>query len=284
MAKMKGTFTYNVKGGNAAGFSNIPGASSATITMGKQFADKFGKAYGKAKKNQGVGAPAPGKTGSGNSSEDTVKGDNPKRPTRTAIGTPIYDGEVVDQGALPSGRKAIEDNIIDAEVIETPKAIGGTRRAIEAPPRLALEAPKTASAPASKAGGGKLGGFKVNPGTGQVKTTTRQISLADIQDPNSPTKRPIEPSNIPESYKPQGPAPSDRTWTAADKADLEAERPGSTTVAKQRRMEKDAPASASSPKPPKTTPASVKRSSGRSQQFSSTGDTSNQPPVNLDKL
>jgi hypothetical protein len=41
----KGTFGFkaNVAKGSAAGFSNIPGASSYTVTMGKQFVDRFKK-------------------------------------------------------------------------------------------------------------------------------------------------------------------------------------------------------------------------------------------------
>lgn len=295
MAKMKGTFGVKVSSGNAAGFSNIPGASSYTYNMGKQFADKFGKAYKKQKANQPKKGPTSGKTGSGNSSEDTVTGQNPKfRKNAPQLGQ-VYDGEVVEPLALPAGKPAIDNNIIDAEIVETPKAIGGSRRAIEAPKPRAIEAPKGVGAKTSSpamaesksteiARGGQLGGFKVNSGTGQVKTTTRQLTLADIQDPNSPSKRPIEPSNIPESYKPQGERPSSRTWSEADKAALEAERPGTTTVAKQRKMEKDAPVSASSPKPPKTTPASVKKATNKSKQFSPAGDTSNQPPVNLENL
>jgi hypothetical protein len=41
--KQKGTFGVKVSGGNAAGFSNIPGASSYTVALGKQFAKKFGE-------------------------------------------------------------------------------------------------------------------------------------------------------------------------------------------------------------------------------------------------
>lgn len=36
-------FKASVKKGSAAGFSNIPGASSYTLTMGKQFVDRFKK-------------------------------------------------------------------------------------------------------------------------------------------------------------------------------------------------------------------------------------------------
>jgi hypothetical protein len=36
-------FKASVKKGSAAGFSNIPGASSYTVTMGKQFVDRFKK-------------------------------------------------------------------------------------------------------------------------------------------------------------------------------------------------------------------------------------------------
>jgi hypothetical protein len=44
----KGTFGFkaNVAKGSAAGFSNIPGASSYTVTLGKQFVDRFKKESG----------------------------------------------------------------------------------------------------------------------------------------------------------------------------------------------------------------------------------------------
>lgn len=47
----KGTFAFKAKvaSGSAAGFSNIPGASSYTLTMGKQFVDKFKKEKDKVK-------------------------------------------------------------------------------------------------------------------------------------------------------------------------------------------------------------------------------------------
>ena len=233
MAKQKGTFGIKVSNGSAAGFSNVPGASSYTLKMGKQFADKFEKAY-KAKKGKNV-----------NSAEEN---------TSPAV----------------------------AEKEATPKVSSG-----------------------------KLGGFKVDPGKpggiAQVKTTSRKITLADIQDPNSKTKNPIEPKNIPESYKPQGDAPSSRQWSDADKAALESERPKGyvdpnfkptpdtptsgadrlkalndemSAAAKAKKMQKDAPISKSSPKPKKSTPPTV----GSSQQFSGTNDTSHMPPVNLKKF
>lgn len=278
MAKMKGTFGVKVSSGNSAGFSNIPGASSYTYKMGKQFADKFEKSYRDKKKK--AGSPPP-----------------PQSTTEPPPGEPKPTSTPPKNGTTPQKETKSEPTFVKSErVLPEPKAIGApATRQLGAPERLAIEPPKQISGPTTspamaeskateRARGGQLGGFKVNSGTGQVKTTTRQLTMADIQDPNSPSKRPIEPSNIPESYKPQGDRPSSRTWSEADKEALEAERPGATTVAKQRKMEKDAPISASSPKPPRTTPASVKKSTSKSQQFSGTSDTSNQPPVNLENL
>jgi hypothetical protein len=141
MAKAKGSFTANVSSGSSVGFSGIPGKGNYSAMFGQQFGKSFGKAYDKAKAKPGkVVPPKPGETGSGLSSEDNVTGDKPTRPQRKAIEN-IYEGEVVEQTALPSGRPALED-IIDAEVIETPKAIGGSPKAIAAPPLKALPAPK----------------------------------------------------------------------------------------------------------------------------------------------
>jgi hypothetical protein len=128
--KSKGSFGINVSAGEAVGFSGIPGKGTYNFRLGDR----------KIKSKQFTKEP------SGRSSEDTVRGDQPKRPTRTAIARPIYDGEVVEPRALPDGKKGIENNIIDAEIVETPKAIGGSRRAIEAPPQRAIEAPKTRAA------------------------------------------------------------------------------------------------------------------------------------------
>lgn len=48
--KQKGaSFGVKVAGGSAVGFSNIPGASSYTVTLGKQFAEKFKKGVGTVK-------------------------------------------------------------------------------------------------------------------------------------------------------------------------------------------------------------------------------------------
>ena len=243
MAKSKGTFGINVSSGKSAGFSNIPGASSYTMTFGKQFANKFEKAY-KAKKGKGV---------------------NEK----------------------PTTAPAQENN----PAVSSPAMAEKTK--------------------VEKVSGGKLGGFKVDPGKpggiAQVKTTSKKITLADIQDPNSKTKRPIEPANIPESYKPQGDAPSSRQWSEADKAALESERPKGyidpnfspspdtatsgaerlkalsdemSAASKAKKMAKDAPVSKASPTPKKSTPPPA----GKSQQFSGTSDTSHLPPTNLDNI
>ena len=127
----RGSFGINVSAGEAVGFSGIPGKATYDFRLGnrkqkqksKQFEDKT-------------------QDPSGRSSEDSVKGnDRQTRPTRPAIKN-VYEGEVVEQGALPDGKKGIENNIIDAEIVETPKAIGGSRRAIEAPPQKALGAPR----------------------------------------------------------------------------------------------------------------------------------------------
>ena len=137
-------FTANVSSGSSVGFSGVPGKGNYSATFGQQFGKSFGKAYKKAQAKPGkVGAAKPDQEGSGRSSEDTVTG-TPTPPTRNrgrAIGQ-VYEGEVVEQGALPAGRKEIENNIIDAEIVETPKAIGGSRRAIGAPPQKALSAPR----------------------------------------------------------------------------------------------------------------------------------------------
>jgi hypothetical protein len=53
MAKLKGSFGVKVASGSAAGFSNIPGASSYTVSLGKQFAKKFGQGV------KSVGGPKP---------------------------------------------------------------------------------------------------------------------------------------------------------------------------------------------------------------------------------
>lgn len=139
----KGTFTANVSSGASAGFSGIPGKGNYSATFGQQFGKSFGKAYDKAKaKPDKVKPPTSGQEGSGTSSEDSVTGDKtyPTRNRGRALGQ-VYEGEVVEQSALPAGRKEIENNIIDAEIVEPTKAIGGSRKAIGAPPQKALPAP-----------------------------------------------------------------------------------------------------------------------------------------------
>lgn len=155
----KGTFTAKVSSGAAAGFSGIPGKGNYSATFGQQFGKSFGKAYKKAQAKPGKPVePKPGSTGGGISSEDTVTGDKtyPTRNRGRALGQ-VYEGEVVEPLALPAGKKEIENNIIDAEVIETPKAIGGSRKAIGAPPQKALPAPRAprASSPVGSANKGK---------------------------------------------------------------------------------------------------------------------------------
>jgi hypothetical protein len=240
MAKMKGTFAVKVANGSAAGFSNIPGASSYTASFARQFGAKFQKAYNK-KKKEGVGnAPAPQETG--------VKNAPAAQATSPAV----------------------------AEKVATPKVSGA-----------------------------RLGGFKVDAkpgGIAQVKSTSKKISLEDIKDPNSKTKNPIKPENIPDSYKPQGDAPSSRQWSEADKAALESERPKGyvdpnfkaeqdspeagaarlkalsdemSSSAKAKKMASGAPVSKSSPRIKKSTPSSA------GQQWS---NTANLPAVNLDNL
>ena len=226
---MKGSFGVKVSNGSAAGFSNIPGASSYTAAFARQFGAKFQEAYNKKKKD-GVGnAPA-------------------AQETSPAV----------------------------AEKVATPKVSGA-----------------------------RLGGFKVDAkpgGIAQVKSTSKKISLEDIKDPNSKTKNPIKPENIPDSYKPQGEAPSSRQWSEADKAALESERPKSyvdpnfkaeqdspeagaarlkalsdemSSSAKAKKMASGAPVSKSSPRIKKSTPSSA------GQQWS---NTANLPAVNLDNL
>lgn len=53
--KSKGTFGVKVSSSNVAGFSNIPGAGSYTVALGRQFADKFKKGV------KSVGGPKPPK-------------------------------------------------------------------------------------------------------------------------------------------------------------------------------------------------------------------------------
>jgi hypothetical protein len=141
-----------------------------------------------------------------------------------------------------------------------------------------------------KVSGAKLGGFKVNPGTGQVKTTSKKITLADIEDPNSKTKNPIKPENIPDSYKPSGDAPSSRQWSEADKAALESERPRSYVppdfkaepdspeagAARLKALDAEVGAAAKAKRVKKATSSNTPPNQG--QQFSS---TSTQPPVDL---
>jgi len=83
-------------------------------------------------------------------------------------------------------------------------------------------APPTTSKPA-KTGGAKLGGISVNPGTGQVRSTSRKLSYEQVQ--NKEGAPPIAPENIPESYKPKGTPPSGQQWSEAGKNALESERP-----------------------------------------------------------
>ena len=162
MAK-KGTFGFSVKAasGNAAGFSNIPGASSYSVTFGRQFAEAFKKGKKKGEKSRGV-------------------------PTKDTPTTQAED--------------------------PTP-AVGDT---------------PTKPQPKAKESGGRLGNFSVkqNPdGTKQVKTRTKSLSLEDLK--SGKYAGPIASENIPDSYKPQGPAPSERSWSPAEKAALESERPAS---------------------------------------------------------
>lgn len=143
MAKSKGSFTANVSSGSSVGFSGIPGKGNYSAIFGQQFGKGFEKAYTKQKgKPDKVKPAAPAQEGYGTSSEDTVTGSGPKfRKNAPQLGQ-VYEGEVVEQTSLPSGRREIENNIIDAEIVEPTKAIGGSRKAIEAPPQKALAAPK----------------------------------------------------------------------------------------------------------------------------------------------
>lgn len=72
--KKKGAFDVKVSGGSAAGFSNIPGASSYTVALGKQFAEKFKKGVGSVK-------PKPGKP-SGEVIEDPGTQETDGTPTK----------------------------------------------------------------------------------------------------------------------------------------------------------------------------------------------------------
>jgi hypothetical protein len=162
MAK-KGSFGFDIKAasGNAAGFSNIPGASSYSVSFGKQFAKSFKEGF---KKNK------------------------------------VGDKKPAAQGNVP----------------------GAQQDTTPAPTVNKKAAPKT------KESGGRLGNFTVKQnedGTKQVKTRTKSLSLEDLK--SGKYSGPIAPENIPDSYKPQGSAPSERTWSPAEKAALESERPAS---------------------------------------------------------
>jgi len=145
MAKRKGSFTANVSSGPSVGFSGIPGKGNYSAAFGQQFGKSFSKAYAKQKaKPEKFKEATPAQEGSGASSEDTVTGNNPKfRRNAPQLGQ-VYEGEVVEPKSLPSNSQ--ESEIIDAEIVETPKAIGGTRKAIGAPPQKSLAAPKPARA------------------------------------------------------------------------------------------------------------------------------------------
>lgn len=177
-------------------------------------------------------------------------------------------------------------------------------------PAAKEEAVKESVAKPPKGSTGKIGSFKVQQGTDQVKTKYKTVTVDDIK--NKKFQPPIAPENIPESYKPQGPAPSERTWSDAEKAALESERPKGyvdpnfkpeadtpENVARRRSelMEATAPkkkagtpaskkgTEISSAKPAKKQPAKPKKDAGAKanvgQQFSP-GDTSNLPAVKLD--
>ena len=230
MAKSKGTFAFNVKtsSGSSAGFSNIPGASSYSVTFGKQFSKAFKKSA--EKKSKGVGKKPTGKP----------------NPTQT-----------------------------------------------QTSPAAKEEAVKEAAVKPTKGSTGKIGSFKVDPGTDQVKTKYKTVTVDDIK--NKKFQPPIAPENIPESYKPQGPAPSERTWSDAEKAALESERPKGY-VDPNFKPEADTPENvarrrselmeATAPKKPSTKRAAQpKKDAGAKsnvgQQFSAS-DTSSLPAVKLD--
>ena len=156
-------FNVSVASGNAAGFSNIPGASAYSVTFGKQFAKAFQKGKEKGKKSL-------------EKAQSNVAGSVPDKQDTTAA------------EATPTKTKT-------------------------------TKAKSTEST-------GKLGSFTVKTGTDgveQVKTRSKTITLSDIK--SKKYEGPIKPENIPGSYKPQGPAPTSRQWSEADKAALESERP-----------------------------------------------------------
>ena len=141
MAKTKGSFTANVSSGSSVGFSGIPGKGSYSAAFGQQFVKGFEKGYKKQRgKPEKVKEPKPGQVGSGTSSEDTVTGSKPTfRKNAPQLGQ-VYEGEIVEPKALLSGPQ--ESEIIDAEIVPNKPELGGTRKAIGAPPQKSLAAPR----------------------------------------------------------------------------------------------------------------------------------------------
>lgn len=224
MAKLKGSFGVKVSGGNAAGFSNIPGAGSYTVTLGKQFGKKFSEGVKSVKKKpKGVGGePAP--------TQDT--------PTAQ-----------VDEPIKPS----------------KPKPAKGET--------------------------GKIGTIKVKPGSNQVSTQFKTVTVDDIKAGKH--QPPIRPENIPSAYKPEGPAPSERNWSAEEKLALESERPKSYVDpgfkaepdtpenVSRRRAELMEGMSTKKPSQPKAKKPETSSKSKSSAGFSPS-DTSALPPVKLE--
>jgi hypothetical protein len=221
-------FKASVSSGSASGFSNIPGASSYSVTFGKQFSKAFAK--GKQKAKNKVGAPS----------------NIPGSPAPTTAEEPVK--------------------------------------------------PQASKPEKTKRSTGQLGSFSVSPGADgaeQVTTSSSRLTLKDLK--SGKRANPIDPSNIPESYKPQGTRPSGRQWSEADKAALESERPRTPTfepdtpetTARRRAelMEATAPKSrnAKTPNPskPKKTPTQKANTSRQfttnSQDYSNRTDVINTP-------
>lgn len=245
MAK-KGTFGFKVSAasGNAAGFSNIPGASSYTATFGQQFVDAYKKGKKKAEKARGKSV----------------------------------------------GKATTETATTDTATETTPTPT------------------KPTSGPKTKESGGRIGSFSVKTntdGSEQVKTRTKNVKFEELK--SGKYEGPIAPENIPGAYKPTGKAPSQKKWSAADKAALESERPKSyvsptftpeadtpETTARRRQelMEATAPKSRNAKTPKSSKPKEAPSDApGTPRQFSTTDysdrtdiiQTKHGPAVDLSK-
>lgn len=109
MAK-KGTFGFKVSAasGNAAGFSNIPGASSYSVTFGKQFVDAFKKGKKKGEKDRGT--PTGGKPTDTATPDTTEPAPTPTKPT---------SGPRVKESGARIGSFSVKTNKDGSEQVKT---------------------------------------------------------------------------------------------------------------------------------------------------------------------